>query len=108
MQNKSILIALAIIAAPIVYALGAFPDTFSLGWNQGRGGFLFAMAFIAAELIGVKLQVSRRKLFAIIPLAAAVMIYLTSLPLGLRSYLVVQAPNYHVNLVDSWAWMWDF
>ena len=108
LQNKNTIIALAIIAAPILYALAAFPDTFSLGWNQGRGGFLFAMAFIAAELIGVRVDISKKRLIAIIPLAAAMMVYLTALPLGLRNYLVLQAPNFHVHLVDSWAWMWDF
>ncbi len=108
LQNKSILIALGIIAAPIFYALIAFPDTFSLGWNQGRGGFLFALAFIAAEIMGIKLEISKRRLLAAIPLAIAVIVYLTSLPLGLKNYLVAAAPLYHVQIVYSWEWMWDF
>ena len=52
MQNKSVIFAILIIASPILFALAVFPDTFSLSWNQGRGGFLFAMAFIVEEQIG--------------------------------------------------------
>ena len=108
LQNKSMVIALAIIASPILFALAVFPDTFSLGWNQGRGGFLFAMAFIAAELFGLKLEIPKRRLIAIIPLAALAIIYLTSLEFGLRNYLISVAPIYHVQIKYSWTWMWDF
>ncbi|MGI0073309.1 MAG: thaumarchaeosortase [Nitrosotalea sp.] len=108
LQNKNTIIALAIIASPIIFALAVFPDTFSLGWNQGRGGYLFAMAFVAAELFGLKLVIPTKRLIAIIPLAGAVIVYLTALEFGLRNYLISIAPNYHVQLVDSWNWMWDF
>jgi len=108
LQNKSIIFALAILASPVLFALAVFPNSFSLGWNQGRGGFLFAMAFIAAELIGLKLEIPKKKLLAIIPLAAAVIIYLVSLELGLRNYLISIAPQFHVQIVYSWTWMWDF
>ncbi|OLC94013.1 MAG: thaumarchaeosortase [Thaumarchaeota archaeon] len=108
LQNKSTIIALAIIASPILFALVAFPDTFSLGWNQGRGGFLFAMAFIAAELFGLKLEIPKKRLIPIIPLAGLVIAYLTAREFGLKDYLISMAPNYHIQLVDSWTWMWDF
>ena len=108
MQNKSVIFALAILASPVLFALVVFPNSFSLGWNQGRGGFLFAMSFIAAELIGLKLEIPRKKLLAIIPLAAAVIVYLISLELGLKNYLISIAPHFHVQLVYSWTWMWDF
>ena len=108
MQNKSVIIALAILASPIIFALIVFPDTFSLGWNQGRGGYLFAMAFIAAELFGIKLVIPKKRLLATIPLAGVVIAYLTALEFGFRNYLISVAPNYHVQLVDSWNWMWDF
>lgn len=108
LQNNSVIIALAIIASPIIFALIVFPDTFSLGWNQGRGGYLFALAFIAAELFGIKLVIPKKRLLATIPLAGAVIAYLTALEFGFRNYLISVAPNYHVQLVDSWNWMWDF
>jgi thaumarchaeosortase len=108
LQNKNVIYALAILASPVLFALAVFPDTFSLGWNQGRGGFLFAMAFIAAELMGLKLEIPKKRLLAIIPIAGIVMIYLTSLGFGLKHYLVSVAPQFHVLLNDSWTWMWDF
>jgi len=66
------------------------------------------MAFIAAELVGLKLVIPKKRLIAIISLAAITIIYLTSLEVGLRNYLISIAPNYHVQLIYSWTWMWDF
>ncbi len=108
LQNKDILIAIAIIASPIMFALAVFPDSFSLGWNQGRGGFLFALAFIAAELIGLKIDIPKKRLFAAIPVAGAAIAYLVGVEVGLKQYLISIAPQFHVLLVDSWTWMWDF
>jgi thaumarchaeosortase len=108
MQNKSVIFAILLIASPTIFALAAFPGSFSLSWNQGRGGFLFAMAFIAAELVGLKLVIPKKRLITIIPLAAITIIYLASLEAGLRNYLISIAPNYHVQLIYSWTWMWDF
>jgi thaumarchaeosortase len=57
--NTSIAVTLALIA-PIIFTLIRYPDDVSLSWNEGRGGFIFAMAFIAAELIGIKTGVSKK------------------------------------------------
>lgn len=108
MQNKNLTFAILIIVSPVLFALAVYPDSFSLSWNQGRGGFIFAMAFVVAELIGIKLQVSQKKVLMIIPLAAATITYLVSLEFGLRDYIVGGAKQYDVNLVHSWTWMWDF
>lgn len=108
MQDKSILYAILLIASPIIFALAVFPDSFSLSWNQGRGGFLFALAFIVAELVGLKLGVSKKRLLAIVPLAILTMVYLVSLEFGLRDYIISAAPNYNVQLIYSWTWLWDF
>jgi thaumarchaeosortase len=108
MQNKTLTIAILIIVSPVLFALAVFPDSFSLSWNQGRGGFLFAMAFIVAELFGVKMVVSQKRVTTLVPLAIAVMIYLASLELGLRTYIEVLAEQLDVHLVLSWTWMWDF
>ncbi len=108
MQDKSTIFAILLIASPIIFALAAFPDSFSLSWNQGRGGFLFALAFIVAELVGLKLVVPKKRLLVGIPLAALTMAYLVSLEFGLRDYIISVAPNYNVQLIFSWTWMWDF
>ena len=108
MQNRSIIFAILLIASPILFALAVFPDSFSLSWNQGRGGFLFALAFMVAELVGLKIGIPKNRLLAVIPLAALTIAYLVSLEFGLRNYIISIAPNYHVQLIYSWTWMWDF
>lgn len=108
MQNRSITFAIIIIVSPVLFALVYYPDSFSLSWNQGRGGFLFAMAFVAAELIGIKTIVSQKRVLMTIPFAAAVFAYLISLDFGLREYIQEGAKSYNVNLIHSWTWMWDF
>ena len=97
-----------VISSPIVFALGAYSDTFSLSWNQGRGGFLFALAFIVAELFGLKIGISKKKILAVIPLAAVTIAYIVSIENGLREYIEQGAEIYNVQLVFSWVWMWDF
>jgi len=108
MQNKNLIIGIAIIASPILFALIAFPDSFSLSWNQGRGGFLFALVFVVAELIGLKIIISKKKLIAVIPLAIMVIAYIIGLEYGLRDYILSSAEQYNVQLINSWTWMWDF
>ncbi len=106
-SNSGILITI-ILVAPILFTIFAYPSTFSLSWNQGRGGFLFAMAFIAAELIGTNPNISRKKFFVITALAALTILYFIVLSLGLRDAIVASGPYYKVQLIYSWIWMWDF
>ncbi len=105
-MNSGLIVTLALIS-PILFTLIAYPDTFGLAWNEGRGGFLFAMAFIAAELIGVRISVSRRRLYIVFGLAALTIGYFIALQFGLRDSIREAAPSFNVALVDSWIWMWD-
>ncbi|MEM2139654.1 MAG: thaumarchaeosortase [Nitrososphaera sp.] len=105
--HPSIAVTLALIA-PIIFTMAAYPDTFSLSWNEGRGGFIFAMAFIAAELIGIRQPVSKAKVAVVLALAAATIAYFAALPFGLRQSIQDAAPLYNVELELSWVWMWDF
>jgi thaumarchaeosortase len=79
-----------------------------MSWNQGRGGFLFGLAFIVAEIIGVKFIVSKRRLIFGIPLAAVTIIYFVLLDFGLHDYIINAAPAFNVQLIYSWEWFWDF
>ena len=97
-----------LIASPILFVLAAYPDSFSMSWNQGRGGFLFGLAFIVAEIIGIKFIVSRRRLIFGIPLAAVTIIYFVLLDFGLHDYIINAAPAFNVQLIYSWEWFWDF
>lgn len=108
MQNKILTFAILIIISPVLFALAYQPDSFSLSWNQGRGGWLFATAFIVAELVGIKMVISKSKVLMTIPLAGAVIAYLVLLDHGLRNYIKDGAKVYNVHLINSWTWLWDF
>jgi len=108
LQKSSSLIVTLVLVSPILYTFAIAPDTFTMSWNEGRGGFLFALAFIAAELIGTKFAISRKRIYGVLPLTAATMVYFTLLGFGLRSSIHEAAGAYNVRLIDSWIWMWDF
>jgi thaumarchaeosortase len=105
---SSSIAATLILISPILYTLIAYPDTFSLSWNEGRGGFLFALAFIAAELIGLKYSLTKKRLGMVACMAALTISYFVALPYGLSDYIRNGKDVYNVSLIDSWMWMWDF
>jgi thaumarchaeosortase len=105
---SSSIAAILILISPILYTLVAYPNTFSLSWNEGRGGFLFAMAFIVAELVGLKYSLTRKRLLVVAGMAALAISYFIALPYGLSDYIRNGKDVYNVSLVDSWTWMWDF
>ena len=107
-DTKDMYLALLLLVSPIIYTLIIAPDTFNMSWNEGRGGFLFALAFITAELLGLNYKVERRRIYYAIPIAILAMVYFTALDFGLRDYIRSSASVYNVNLVDSWIWLWDF
>ena len=108
MTNWNIIFAMIIISSPILFSMIAFPDSIAWSWNEGRGGYFFALVFIIAELVGLKIIISKKRLFAVIPLALATIAYLISLEYGLREFITDSAAAYDVQLIYSWTWMWDF
>lgn len=108
MINWNIISGILIISSPILFSMIAFPDSIAWSWNEGRGGYFFALVFVAAELIGLKLVISRKRLLAVIPMAALTIVYLISLEYGLRDYIIESATQFDVQLIYSWTWMWDF
>ncbi len=97
-----------LISSPTLFALVAYPDTISMSWNEGRGGFLFAVVFLVAELFGITLGISKKRLLAIIPLAILVIAYLVALDNGLQEYIREVGESYEVPLIYSWIWLWDY
>jgi thaumarchaeosortase len=108
MQNWNLIFGISIIASPILFAMIVFPDSIAWSWNEGRGGYLFALVFVVAELVGLKIMISKKRLLAVIPLALVTIGYLISLEYGLREYIVDSAQVFDVQLIYSWTWMWDF
>jgi len=108
MKNWNLIFGILIISSPILFAMIAFPDSIAWSWNEGRGGYFFALIFIVAELIGLKIIISKKRLLAVIPMALATIVYLVSLEYGLREYIIDSAELFDVQLIYSWTWMWDF
>ena len=108
MQNFNLIAGILIIASPILFSMIAYPDSVAWSWNEGRGGYLFALVFVVAELIGLKIVISKKRLLAVIPIALLTIAYLVSLEYGLRDYIVTSAEQFDVQLIYSWTWMWDF
>jgi thaumarchaeosortase len=107
--NSSIAVTIALIS-PILFTLVAYPDTFSLSWNEGRGGFIFAMAFIAAELVGMRQPVSQKKFLVVVGLAAVAIGYFALLPFGLHDSIRDAGLSYGIRkeVIGSWTFMLDF
>ena len=108
MQNWGLIIAILIIASPILFSMIAYPDSIAWSWNEGRGGYLFALVFVVAELIGLKIVISKKRLLTVVPMALLTIAYLILLESGLRDYIIESAEQFDVQLIYSWTWMWDF
>lgn len=104
----NLILGIILIASPTIFAIIAYPDTVSMSWNEGRGGFLFAIVFLVAELFGIKLGISKKRLLAIIPLASLIIIYLILLDNGLQEHIRQIGESYQVPLIYSWIWLWDY
>ena len=108
MQNWNLIFGIAIISSPILFAMIAFPDSIAWSWNEGRGGYLFALIFVVAELIGLRIVISKKRLLAVIPMALIVIGYLISLEYGFRDYIISYGESIDIPLIFSFTWMWDF
>ena len=78
-MHRNTIFAILLIASPIIFVFIAYSDTFSMSWNQGRGGFLFGLAFIVAEIVGIKFVVQKNRLIFAIPLVIVTMSYFIAL-----------------------------
>lgn len=107
MMRIGMICAIALVAAPSLFALVVYPDTFELSWNQGRGGVLFALAFAVAELAMLRVDIGLRRIILCAPIAAAGVTYMIVSEVWLREYLQTHAGNIGVELPVSWVWMWD-
>jgi len=108
MRNWNLIFGILIISSPIIFSMVAYPDSIAWSWNEGRGGFLFGLVFVVAELVGLKIVISKKRLLAVIPMAIATITYLIALEHGLRDYLIESAEYFNVELIFSWTWMWDY
>jgi thaumarchaeosortase len=107
MQNRNLLFGITAVILPTLFTIIVYSDSFSLSWNQGRGGFLFAMAFIVAELVGIKFVIPKKRLYLCIPLISITILYFAFLPFGIHDYIMSLVDVFGV-LEYSWGWLFDF
>ena len=108
MINWNLIFGILIVSGPIIFSMIAFPESVAWSWNEGRGGYFFALVFVVAELVGLKIMISKKRLLTVVPMTLIVISYLISLEYGLRDYIVESAEQFDVQLIYSWTWMWDF
>ena len=107
-MNWNLIFGISIISSPILFAMIAYPDSIAWSWNEGRGGYLFALIFVVAELIGLRIVISKKRLLAAIPFALVTIAYLVSLEYGLRDDIIAYGESIDIPLIFSFTWMWDF
>jgi len=107
-MNWNLIFGISIISSPILFAIIAYPDSIAWSWNEGRGGYLFALIFVVAELIGLRIVISKKRLLAAIPFALVTIAYLVSLEYGLRDDIIAYGESIDIPLIFSFTWMWDF
>ena len=107
-MNWNLIFGISIISSPILFAIIAYPDSIAWSWNEGRGGYLFALIFVVAELVGLRIVISKKRLLAAIPFALVTIAYLVSLEYGLRDDIISYGEFIDIPLIFSFTWMWDF
>lgn len=106
--DRSLAAGICIVSSPILFAVAIYPESIAWSWNEGRGGYLFGLVFVVAELVGLRMTIARGRLYAAVPMAAATIAYLALLEGGLRDHIADSAGYFSVQLIHSWTWMWDF
>ena len=107
-MNWNLIFGISIISSPILFAIIAYPDSIAWSWNEGRGGYLFALIFVVAELVGLRIIISKKRLLTAIPFALVTIAYLVSLEHGLRDDIIAYGESIDIPLIFSFTWMWDF
>ena len=85
------------------------PGSFNLSWNQGHGGFIFALTFAFVELFFLyNINTTRVKVILSVIVLFTSSFYFILLEYGLDKYFEYLISLYDVNLSFSWFIMWDF
>jgi len=102
--------SVALLASPLLAVAIVAPESFALGWNQGRAGLLFGFIFVLVELYGLEAKnVSKKRILAAITVTIASVLYLSTQNLFQTQRLIeLWGRTLRVALIYSWIWMWDY
>src|ERR671910_490688 len=110
LQTHSRGFTIIVLVAPIIFAFITNPGSFTLSWNEGRGGFLFALIFIVFVLASTRdFRANSKRMYIVCTLCLLTILYLASPEtFGIKNVIGLSAPAFGVVLLDSWRWMWEF
>jgi thaumarchaeosortase len=103
-----------ILLAPLLYALALDPLSFTMGFNQGRGGFLLASMLLLLEYFYSKRSLERSfGKVKVIPLAAllgsALAYFTAAIFFDLHVWLWSLGEAWlGISLLHSWIWLFDY
>lgn len=113
-EDKMLLLSIS----PILVLLIVDPNSFILGWNEGRGPILFGLIFLLLEWrearerlhLNLKRSISRKTAW-IASFSALVIYYILVYFAGLQDY--IRAIGYQIHLPEapyllSWTWLWEY
>ena len=98
---------------PIAYTLILDVKSFVMGWNQGRGGLLFALALLTMEYFversSLEPRTDKRNTILLTASLVAISIYFTFITFnGLQQCLLRLGQLVGSPLLHSWVWAWDY
>jgi thaumarchaeosortase len=99
--------------APILGLAVLDPRSFTLGWNEGRGGFVFALFFLLVEWYDargiMKIRMSKSRLVGWVTCLAGFIAYFVAVyALGLHELIGYIGEVWKVPELHSWVWLWDY
>jgi len=89
------------------------PRSFTLGWNEGRGGFVFALFFLLMEWYDVrsllKMRMSKARLVGwFLCIAGFVGYFVAVYALKLHDLIGQMGQAWKIPEIHSWVWLWDY
>ena len=102
--------------SPILALIVADPNSFVLGWNEGRGPILFGLMFLILEWREARNRLNLnlkglRKASWIISFSTLIVYYLLVYLVGLQD--VIRGVGYRISVPEapyllSWTWLWEY
>jgi len=111
LQSSDLFLAVSLV--PILGLVILDPGSFTLGWNEGRGGFVFALLFLLMEWYDarsvLKLQADRSRLIGWSSCLVGFITYFVAVyALSLHELIGRFGENWKIPELHSWVWLWDY
>ncbi|MBS7656132.1 hypothetical protein KEJ50_06520 [Candidatus Bathyarchaeota archaeon] len=107
-------LSLFIAILPLIAVLITDFHSFTLGWNEGRGGLLFAVFFLAIEWYDARsvleLNLTKRRVLGFLCGVSILLIYFIAIyRFNLQEFLFNYGKSFAVEGgLPSWVWLWDY